>query len=175
MKTFILGILIAVLAFVAYPKRQAILCLALPEHEACQPVVTAVAVEPDVVVPEPIQEPKPVQKVFKWTDDQGVVHYGEQDVGGSERIDEELQELTVLSGAKDAMIRNQTAANKLRTSGSTPTYRKSRSYKSVSTKSYERAAKKKRCAYLAGKRDSYSMKDSGYKRYSTQYGQECVF
>ena len=167
MKTFILGILIAVLAFVAYPKRQAILCLALPEHETCQPAV----IEPEVVVPEP----KPIQKVFKWTDDQGVVHYGEQDVGGSERIDEDLQELTVLSGAKDAMTRNQTATNQLRATASTPTYRKSRSYKSASTKSYEQAAKKKRCAYLAGKRDSYSMKDSGYKRYSTQYGQECIF
>ena len=165
MKTFILGILIAALVFVAYPKRQAILCLALPEHETCQPVV----------VPEPKPEPKPVQKVFKWTDDQGVVHYGEQDVGGSERIDEGLQKITVLSGAKDAMTRNQTAANQLRTTASSPTYRKSRAYKSASTKSYERAAKKKRCAYLAGKRDSYSMKDSGYKRYSTQYGQECIF
>ena len=175
MKTFILGILIAVLAFVAYPKRQAILCLALPEHETCQPVVTPVAAEPDVVMPEPKQEARPVQKVFKWTDDQGVVHYGEQDVGGSERIDEDLQELTVLSGAKDAMTRNQNATNQLRATASAPTYRKSRSYKSASTKSYERAAKKKRCAYLAGKRDSYSMKDSGYKRYSTQYGQECIF
>ena len=171
MKTFILGILIAVLAFVAYPKRQAIFCLALPEHETCQPVVMPVAVEPEVVAPEP----KPVQKVYKWTDDQGVVHYGEQDVGGSERIDEDLQELTVLSGAKDAMIRNQRATSQLRATASTPTYRKSRSYKSVSTKSYERAAKKKRCAYLAGKRDGYSMKDPKYKRYSTQYGQECIF
>jgi len=169
-KTFILGILIAVLAFVAYPKRQAILCLALPEHETCP----RFAIEP-VAVLEPKQEARPVQKVFKWTDDQGVVHYGEQDVGGSERIDEDLQELTVLSGAKDAMTRNQNATNQLRATASAPTYRKSRSYKSASTKSYERAAKKKRCAYLAGKRDSYSMKDAGYKRYSTQYGQECIF
>jgi len=174
-KTFILGILIAVLAFVAYPKRQAILCLALPEHETCQPVVMPVAVESKIVVPEPKPEPKRVQKVFKWTDDQGVVHYGEQDVGGSERIDEDLQELTVLSGGKDAMMRNQSAANQLRTTAPTPTYRKSRSYRSASTKSYEQSAKKKRCAYLAGKRDGYSMQDPKYKRYSTQYGQECIF
>ncbi len=171
MKTFILGILIAVLAFVAYPKRQAILCLALPEHETCQPLVMPAAVEPEIAVPAP----KPVQKVFKWTDDQGVVHYGEQDVGGSERIDEDLEELTVLSGGKDAMMRNQSAANQLRTTASTPAYRKSRSYKSASTKSYEQSAKKKRCAYLAGKRDGYSMQDPKYKRYSTQYGQECIF
>ena len=165
MKTFTLGILIAVLAFVAYPKRQAILCLALPEHEACQPVV----IEPEIVV----QELKPAQKVYKWTDDQGVVHYGEQDVGGSERIDEDLQELTVLSGGKDAMARNKNATSQLRTSA--PTYRKSSSYKSASSKSYEQSAKKKRCASLAGKRDGYSMQDPKYKRYSTQYGQECIF
>jgi len=168
-KTFILGILVAVLAFVAYPKRQAILCLALPEHETCQPVVMPVAVEPEIAVPEP----KSIQKVFKWTDDEGVVHYGEKEVGGSERIDEGLQELTVMSGGKDAMTRNQNATSQLKTSS--PTYRKSRSYKSVSTKSYEKSEKKKRCAYLAGKRDGYSMQDPKYKRYATQYGQECIF
>ncbi|MBV1920819.1 MAG: DUF4124 domain-containing protein [Pseudomonadales bacterium] len=167
MKTFTLGILIAVLAFVAYPKRQAILCLALPEHETCQPVAAPVVIDTEIVEPEP----RPPQKVFKWTDDQGVVHYGEQDVGGAERIDEDLQELTVLSGGKDAMARNKSATSQLGAS----TYRKSRSYTSASSKSYKQSAKKKRCASLAGKRDAYSMKDPMYKRYSTQYGQECIF
>ena len=169
MKTFTLGILIAVLAFVAYPKRQAIVCLVLPEHYTCQPVAAPVAIEAGIVEPEP----RPLQKVFKWTDDQGVVHYGEQDVGGSERIDENLQELTVLSGGKDAMARNKNATSQLRMS--TPTYSKPRSYNSASSKSYQQSAKKKRCAYLAGKRDGYSMKNPKYKRYSTQYGQECIF
>ncbi len=168
MKTFILGILVAILSFVLYPQRVSLYCAVMVESSECLPAEIATE---EVVAKAKAPPVKEKQKVYKWTDDQGVVHYGEQEQGNAERIDESLDELTVISGGQEAMERNQSAASQLRSTTSSKAYRSSSSSASTSAK----ASKKKRCAYLAGKRDGYKMKDSGYKRYSTQYGQECIF
>jgi len=172
-KTFVLGVLVAVLVFVAYPKRHAIFCLMTPEHEQCLPKLVEPAVEP--VVEPVIEEVPKQQKVYKWVDAKGVVHYGEREHGGALRIDESLTELSVVSGGQKAKLRNQGAARALNATGNSRSITYSQNSSSAFSKKSQREEKKRRCAYLAGKRDGYSMKTSGYKRYSTQYGQECIF
>jgi len=104
--------------------------------------------------------PEKIQKIYKWVDESGVIHYGEKELG--RRIDKELHELTIIQ-AETRKVNIQTNT------------RDSRSAANVNAEKVKREQKKRKCAALAGKRDSYSMRSSQYKRYSTQHAHECIF
>ena len=118
------------LLFVAYPKRQEILCNIFPENVSC-------------AVPEPVIKPvaeQSSQQVYKWVDESGVIHYGEKPVEGAVRIDDKLTELSVISGGAEAMERNQGATSQLRGTKANRNY----SSGSYDGKKVERERKKRR-------------------------------
>ncbi len=162
MNKVLLGILLTVLAYTAYPNRVILICTALPEASLCK--------KPEPV-PVEVAAPKPPVQIHKWVDDQGVVHYGENSSATSERIDETLEHISVIGGGGDAMQQNLSAAKSIRSS--TGSSRRS-SYSSSSYSKYKREAKKKRCAKIAANRDKYTMRSGDYRSYSSQYSNECI-
>jgi len=163
MKLFLLGVLIAVLCLLVFKNYRVIICTIFSESEICQPARTMIVV------------PEPPQKIFKWTDEEGVVHYGEEELGHAERIDDQLDGLTIISGGKQAKTRNRKATGNLMSARSTSSSRTTPYQRSTSTNTNWKMSKKKRCSYLAGKRDEHAMSSSKHKRFRSQYSHECIF
>lgn len=154
MKNFILGCLIAALAFLVYPHWHDIKCTVSEDLSECQPPP-----EPQEDVAKVAVAENP-QKIYKWVDQEGVVHYGEKEVG--KRIDDQLHPLTILQPEKTPVSSFTT------TNTSRPVVR-------TDNRKAEKERKKLACARLAGKRDSYSMRSDQYRRYRTQYAKQCQF
>lgn len=174
MNKFILGIVLTVLAFVAYPKRLELQCFFLPESKACQPVAPMVMTK---AAPVPAEEkqpdiiPAPRQEIHKWVDDQGVVHFVDRPVGNSERIDQDLKEISVIESAADIKKINDKASGTL----SHTAQRSSGAYRNKSAQVDSIKRKKEKCSRLSANRNKYPLNSSSYKYWGTRYREECLF
>ncbi|MCG8315411.1 MAG: DUF4124 domain-containing protein [Pseudomonadales bacterium] len=175
MRWMILGMLLTTLGFLVYPQLEANKCQFYEGFSSCGGSTSTMKAVAAKNVAEQIAEKeiKPPQQIHKWVDANGVVHYGEKAVSNSERIDQQLDEITVIENAADITAVNKKASGSLSSSYTYPSY--SSGSVNGSTQVNQLKRKREKCAKLAAKRNRYEMGSSSYKYYGTRYREECMF
>ena len=171
----ILGALLTTFGFLVYPQLLANKCDIYKGFDDCGVATSPINAVAAKKVADQIADQKiiPPQQIHKWVDSNGVVHYGEKAVAHSERIDQQLDDITVMENAADVAAVNKKASGSLSSSYTYPSY-SSRSVNG-STQVNQIKRKREKCAKLAAKRNRSEMGSSSYKYYGTRYREECMF